>query len=108
MAIDQGTTGTRVILFDHEGDVHSSSYREIRQYYPKPGWVEHDPREHWDTVMLCAKEALAEGRAQPAEIAAIGITCQRETTILWDRKTGALSTTPLSGSADGLQRCATP
>ena len=89
MAIDQGTTGTRVILFDYEGDVHSSSYREIRQYYPKPGWVEHDPREHWDTVMLCAKEALAEGRARPEEIAAIGITCQRETTILWDRKTGA-------------------
>jgi glycerol kinase len=65
MAIDQGTTGTRVILFDHEGDVHSSSYREIRQYFPKPGWVEHDPREHWDTVMLCAKEALAEGRVRP-------------------------------------------
>jgi glycerol kinase len=88
MAIDQGTTSTRVILFDHAGDVHSSSYREIRQYYPKPGWVEHDPREYWETVMSCTGEALTQGRVDPDEIAGIGITDQRETTILWDRKTG--------------------
>jgi len=89
LAIDQGTTGTRVILFNHEGLVHSSAYREIRQIYPNPGWVEHDPLEYWDTTMECTREALAKGNAQAKEIAAIGITCQRETTILWDKETGA-------------------
>lgn len=88
MAIDQGTTGTRVILFDHEGLVHSSAYREIKQIYPNPGWVEHDPIEYWDTTMECSREALEKGNAQAKDIAAIGITCQRETTILWDKETG--------------------
>ena len=88
MSIDQGTTGTRVMLFDHEGRVHSSAYREIRQIYPKPGWVEHNPEEYWDTAMACAGEALEKGAAQAGEIAAIGITCQRETTVMWDRTTG--------------------
>jgi len=86
LAIDQGTTGTRVILFNHEGLVHSSAYREIRQIYPNPGWVEHDPLEYWDTTMECTREALAKGNAQAKEIAAIGITCQRETTIYGIRK----------------------
>ena len=88
MAIDQGTTGTRVMLFDHEGQIVSSAYREIQQIYPKPGWVEHDPNEYWDTTMVCAGEAIEKGKASAADIAAIGITCQRETTILWDRDTG--------------------
>ena len=88
ISIDQGTTGTRVMLFNHEGRVHSSAYREIKQIYPKPGWVEHDPLEYWNTTMDCAREALDKGKAQAGEIAAIGITCQRETTVLWDRETG--------------------
>lgn len=88
MSIDQGTTGTRVILFTHGGTVHSSAYREIRQIFPNPGWVEHDPMEYWDTTMDCAKEALEKGGAKPCELAAIGITCQRETTVLWDKDTG--------------------
>lgn len=88
MSIDQGTTGTRVILFNHDGLVHSSAYSEIRQIYPHPGWVEHDPMEYWETTMQCAKEALEKGKAQAGEIAAIGITCQRETTVLWDKETG--------------------
>jgi glycerol kinase len=88
MSIDQGTTGTRVILFNKEGKVHSSGYREIKQYYPSPGWVEHDANEYWDTTLICAKEALDNGKASPKEIEAIGITCQRETTVLWDKITG--------------------
>ena len=88
LAIDQGTTGTRVILFDHGGEVHSSAYREIRQLYPYPGWVEHDPIEYWETIQWCTDAALREGKISVDEIAAIGITDQRETTILWDRKTG--------------------
>ena len=88
MAIDQGTTGTRVILFNHEGQVHSKAYREIRQIYPNPGWVEQDPMEYWDTTMVCTKEAFEKGGVKASEIAAIGITCQRETTVLWDKDTG--------------------
>ncbi len=88
MAIDQGTTGTRVILFRHNGDIHSSAYREIRQIYPQPGWVEQDPREYWETVMDCTREVLEKGRLEAEAIAGIGITNQRETTILWDRDSG--------------------
>ncbi len=88
MSIDQGTTGTRVILFNHNGMVHSSAYREITQIYPNPGWVEHDPMEYWDTTVVCMKEALETGKVKPCEIAAIGITCQRETTVMWDKDTG--------------------
>ena len=88
MAIDQGTTGTRVVLFNKEGQIHASAYREIKQIFPKPGWVEHDPNEYWDTTMVCTAEAFEKGNTSAAEIAAIGITCQRETTILWDKDTG--------------------
>jgi glycerol kinase len=88
MAIDQGTTSTRVLLFDHEGQVFASAAREIRQIYQKPGWVEHDANEYWDTALACAAEVLEKSRVSAAELAAIGITCQRETTILWDRETG--------------------
>jgi glycerol kinase len=88
MAIDQGTTGTRVILFDRNGEIHSMAYQEIQQIYPKPGWVEHKPLEYWDSTMECIKEALKKGNASPAEIAAIGVTNQRETTVLWNKDTG--------------------
>lgn len=88
MAIDQGTTGTRVILFDHDGNVKAAAYREIAQIYPQPGWVEHDPKEYWQTTLECTQEVLKKGRTKSAEIAAIGITNQRETTILWDKDTG--------------------
>jgi len=88
MAIDQGTTSTRVMLFDHEGKVCASAFREIRQIYQKPGWVEHEANEYWDTTLTCAAEVLEKSRISAAELAAIGITCQRETTILWDRETG--------------------
>jgi glycerol kinase len=88
MAIDQGTTGTRVILVDREGNIVANSYREISQIYPHPGWVEHNPLEHWETTLACMREALEKAKARPDQIAGIGITNQRETTILWDRETG--------------------
>lgn len=88
MAIDQGTTGTRVILFDRSGDIKASAYHEIKQYYPEPGWVEHDPLEYLDTVRMSCGEIFASGVAKPDDISAIGITNQRETTILWDKATG--------------------
>lgn len=88
MAIDQGTTGTHVVLFDHEGQICASAYREITQIYQKPGWVEHDAMEYWKTTMECAAEIFASDDVSVSDIAAIGITCQRETTILWDKVTG--------------------
>ena len=88
MAIDQGTTGTRVILFNHNGNICSTAYREIKQIFPQPGWVEQDPWEYWQTVMDCTKDILRNGKVKIEEIVAIGITNQRETTILWDKDTG--------------------
>jgi glycerol kinase len=89
VAIDQGTTGTRVILFNREAEIHSMAYRELRQIYPHPGWVEHDPVEIWESVAACIAEALKKGNASPSDVAAIGITNQRESTILWNKDTGA-------------------
>jgi glycerol kinase len=88
LAIDQGTTGTRTYLFDHSGKVVGSAYQEFTQYFPKPGWVEHDANEIWRTVEETGKKALKSARVKPTQIAAIGITNQRETTVIWDRKTG--------------------
>ncbi len=88
MAIDQGTTGTRVILFDHRGEIRANAYHEISQIYPRPGWVEHDPLEYWRTLLACCEEIFAEGAISVLDIESIGITNQRETTILWDKETG--------------------
>jgi len=88
MAIDQGTTSTRAILFNHEGLIVSSAQKEHRQYYPKPGWVEHDPLEIWQAVQTVMQEALNKSGHSVNDIAAIGITNQRETTLIWDRNTG--------------------
>ena len=88
MAIDQGTTSTRVILFNHRGEVHAMASQEIKQFYPQPGWVEHDPIDIWQSVLNCAREALKKGNARIDEVKGIGITNQRESTILWDKATG--------------------
>ncbi|HYV31402.1 MAG TPA: glycerol kinase GlpK, partial [Candidatus Binatia bacterium] len=88
LALDEGTTSARAILFDHDGAIRSVAQREIRQSYPKPGWVEHDPQEIWTSQMQVAAEALRQGRLRPRDLAAVGITNQRETTIVWDRQTG--------------------
>jgi len=88
MAIDQGTTGSRTYLFNADGDVVGSAYKEFKQIYPKPGWVEHDAEEIWKTVEETMVSACMQNDIEMEEIVAIGITNQRETTILWDKKTG--------------------
>ena len=88
MALDAGTTSNRCILFDQRGNVCSSAQKEFTQIFPKPGWVEHDAREIWATQLGVAVEAMGKIGASASDIAAIGITNQRETTILWDRVTG--------------------
>jgi glycerol kinase len=88
LSFDAGTTSVRAIVFDHEGQIQSVAQKEIRQVFPKPGWVEQDPQEIWFTQMSVAVEALGRARIRPSDIAGIGITNQRETTIVWDRKTG--------------------
>lgn len=88
MAMDQGTTSSRCILFDRDGNICSLAQKEFAQYYPKPGWVEHDPHEIWSSQMAVATEAMGRIGADAGDIAAIGITNQRETTIVWDKRTG--------------------
>jgi len=88
LALDQGTTSSRAILFDHGGAVVALAQREFPQIFPRPGWVEHDPREIWATQIGVAAEALARAGIGPGALAAIGITNQRETTVVWDRETG--------------------
>ena len=88
MAIDQGTTGSTVLILNHAGAVVSRGYSEFTQYYPKPGWVEHDAAEIWNVTHHVMEQALRDGGIDAGAIAAIGITNQRETTVLWDRETG--------------------
>ncbi|HYB11388.1 MAG TPA: glycerol kinase GlpK [Alphaproteobacteria bacterium] len=88
LAIDQGTTSTRAMLFDHEGHPRGISQREIGQLYPRPAWVEHDPEEIWRSVLEVSKRAIEVSGIQSQAIAAIGITNQRETTVVWERRTG--------------------
>jgi len=92
LAIDQGTTGTTVMIFDAGGRVRGRAYSEFRQFYPRPGWVEHDPEEIWRVTRRVIRAALRSARLQATGIGAIGITNQRETTVLWDRVSG----TPVS------------
>src|SRR5690606_24155453 len=88
LAIDQGTTGSRVILFDQGGRAVGSAYAEFAQHYPRPAWVEHDAAEIWRGVESLILRALAEAGLTPGDVHAVGITNQRETTVLWDRATG--------------------
>jgi glycerol kinase len=88
LAIDQGTTGTTCLVVDDELRPRGRGYREIEQHYPRPGWVEHDPEELWASVLAAAEQALADAHVRPTELRAIGITNQRETTLLWERRTG--------------------
>ena len=88
MALDQGTTSSRCILFDKKGEIQSMAQKEFTQIYPQPGWVEHNPMEIWSSQLAVTMEAMAMVGASPEDIAGIGITNQRETTIVWDKKTG--------------------
>ncbi len=87
LSIDQGTTGSRAFVFDRNAQVVASAYKEFRQYYPFPGWVEHDAQEIWQSCVWVIREALQKAKISAKQISAIGITNQRETTVLWDRKT---------------------
>ena len=88
LALDQGTTSSRAILFDEAGAICAVAQKEFQQFYPQAGWVEHDPTEILTSQMSCAVEALGKVGARPRDVAAIGITNQRETVIVWERATG--------------------
>jgi glycerol kinase len=88
LALDQGTTSSRAILFDHAGQIAGMAQKEFRQIFPHPGWVEHDANEIWESQLTVARQVLKNARLAAADIAAIGITNQRETTLVWDRRTG--------------------
>jgi glycerol kinase len=88
LALDQGTTSSRAILFDHAGSVAGLAQKEFPQLYPKPGWVEHNPQDIWETQSSVALEAMSKAGVSPGDVAAVGITNQRETTLVWDRRTG--------------------
>jgi glycerol kinase len=88
LALDEGTTSARAIVFDHDGAIRAVAQKEFAQLYPKPGWVEHDPLEIWTAQISVAIEALGRAGLKPKDIAAVGITNQRETTVVWDRETG--------------------
>ncbi len=110
LALDQGTTSSRALMFDERGAIVAVDQYEFPQYFPKPGWVEHDPQEIWDSQLRAARTALDESGANPADIAAIGITNQRETTVIWDRATGepihpaiVWQSRQSSGVCDGLR-----
>src|SRR3954464_3641894 len=88
LALDQGTTSSRAIVFDHDGAIRAVAQKEFTQLFPQAGWVEHDPQEIWASQIGVAVEALGRAQVRPNDVAAIGITNQRETTIVWDRETG--------------------
>src|SRR3954470_2685077 len=89
LSFDQGTTSSRAIIFDHAGSIISIAQKEFTQLYPQPGWVEHDANEIWGTQLAVAVEAVSKAGLKATDIAAIGITNQRETTVVWDKETGA-------------------
>ena len=88
LALDQGTTSSRAILFGRDGRPLASAQEEFEQIYPQPGHVEHDPEAIWKTQLDVTKEALSRGRRNPSDVAALGITNQRETTIVWEKNSG--------------------
>ncbi|HEX8060050.1 MAG TPA: FGGY family carbohydrate kinase, partial [Cyclobacteriaceae bacterium] len=89
IALDQGTTSSRAVLFDGKGQIKGIAQQEFPQIFPKPGWVEHDPEEIWRTQQGVLTKVIADNKIKASSIVAIGITNQRETTVIWDRKTGA-------------------
>ena len=88
LAIDQGTTSSRAILFDADFRMLGAAQEEFKQYFPKDGWVEHDPEEIWKTTLKVLKEVIKKSKKLKGKVLTIGITNQRETTVLWDKKTG--------------------
>src|SRR5438046_7543170 len=87
LAVDAGTTGVTALVVDETGRVLGKGYREFRQSFPRPGWVEHDPDDWWEAMLFAIDRALESASAEPSSLAALGITNQRKTTLLWDRQT---------------------
>src|SRR5690625_922790 len=88
LSLDQGTTSSRAILFNHAGEIVETAQREFEQFFPEPSWVEQDANEIWTSVLGCIAELLSQADIDPSQIASIGITNQRETTVVWDKHTG--------------------
>ena len=88
LSLDQGTTSSRAIVFDHSGKITGTAQKEFRQIFPQPGWVEHDPMDIWNSQLQVMHDALRDAGIGAGDLAAIGITNQRETAIIWDRKSG--------------------
>src|SRR5699024_1208428 len=88
LALDQGTTSSRAILFNHQGDIVETAQQEFEQFFPKPGWVEHNAEEIWTSMLSCIAGVLRKADIRPDQVAGIGITNQRETTVVWDKNTG--------------------
>ncbi|MEW9108495.1 MAG: glycerol kinase GlpK [Cytobacillus gottheilii] len=88
LALDQGTTSSRAILFNKEGEIVGTAQQEFEQFFPQPGWVEHDANEIWTSILACIASVLRKADVEPGEVAGIGITNQRETTVIWDKNTG--------------------
>ncbi|MEM1394911.1 MAG: FGGY family carbohydrate kinase, partial [Cyanobacteria bacterium P01_H01_bin.150] len=88
LALDLGTTGNRAFVFDSNAQISGQSYKELTQYYPQPGWLEHDASEIWDATIEVMQSAVEKAEISPSQIAAIGLTVQRETCLLWDKNTG--------------------
>ena len=107
LALDQGTTSSRAMLFGRDGRVVSVAQREFPQIFPKPGEVEHDPEAIWASQLETAREAIRSAGITAADVAAIGVTNQRETTVLWDRQTGQPVRPPSSGRAASARPSAT-
>jgi glycerol kinase len=89
LALDQGTTSSRAILIDRHGHVFATAQQEYPQHFPQPGWVEHDALDIWNSQLACARQVLRDASVAPTQVAGIGIANQRETTVVWDRATGA-------------------
>ena len=104
ISIDQGTTSTRAILFDQQQNIVAVSQEEIHNSFPQPGWVEQDANEIWLSTLSCLSSLFLKSGAQPDEVASIGITNQRETTIVWEKQPESRYTMRSSGSAAGLQK----
>ena len=88
IALDQGTTSSRAVLFNSQGEIEGIAQREFTQHFPRPGWVEHDPVEIWESQWEVFEQVVNEHQVSPSEVAAIGITNQRETTVVWDKNSG--------------------
>ena len=107
LALDQGTTSSRSILFDHSGYPVAVAQKEFTQYFPQPGWVEHDAREIWSTQLATMGQVLDEVGATAADLTAIGVTNQRETCLLWDRTSHRLAGPPHGGGVRAAARART-